>query len=60
MVDFKAIDRIMGNTGRQSVRDRYVAERRNHQFSQDIGGCSDNYVEPKFGSEPTENIDAKR
>jgi len=49
-MDFKAMDRIMGRDSRLTVRERHVAERREHQFSDDIGGASANYVEPKFGN----------
>jgi hypothetical protein len=49
MVDFKALDRLMGKPRPMSTGERMVRDQRAHQFSNDIGGASENYREPKFG-----------
>lgn len=55
---FPTIDRLMKprderdepEVERRRLIERHVQDRRNHQFSDSIGGDSANYREPKFGS----------
>lgn len=50
-MDTYTFRRLMGHRD-VDPRDRMIAERRAHQFSDSIGGDSSNYMEPKFGTTP--------